>query len=71
MLGDEGLSRWSKFSLSDDDRKEPTTVFQKFRDSLDYRMAHATLYNFCQLSVPPWLHIQLSKLIEDNNDNNV
>ena len=49
MLGDEGLSRWTKFKLTDDNCKKPDVVFKTFRDSLgkdiSYLTAHATLYN--------------------------
>ena len=33
MLGDEGLSRWTQFNLSEDDCKIPETVFNKFSES--------------------------------------
>ena len=29
MLGDEGLSRWSKFDMGEDERKNPKDVFAK------------------------------------------
>ena len=53
MLGDEGLSRWTQFNMSEADRKDPDKVFKKFRDSfgkdVSYRTARAQLYNnFCQ-----------------------
>ena len=48
MLGDEGLSRWNKFKLSDEKKKNPKEVFQEFRDSfgrdVSYWTARATLY---------------------------
>ena len=31
MLGDEVLSRWTKFQLSEDDRKDPDNVFKVSR----------------------------------------
>ena len=34
MLGDEGLSRWSKFNMGADARKIPKDVFTKFKESL-------------------------------------
>ena len=49
MLGDEGLSRWTKFKMEDTDSEDPNKVYKKFRDSLgndvSYRTARATLYN--------------------------
>ena len=30
MLGDEGLSRWTKFKMSETDQKDPTKVFRAF-----------------------------------------
>ena len=30
MLGDEGLSRWTKFKLTDDNCKKPDVVFKTF-----------------------------------------
>ena len=72
MLGDEGLSRWSKFKLSDDDKKKPDTVFQKFKDSLgkdiSFRTARATLYNsFRQQKgeTAAELDVHLSQLIDE------
>ena len=34
VLGDEGLSRWSKFDMDADKRKIPEDVFAKFKESL-------------------------------------
>ena len=74
MLGDEGLSRWTKFDISPDDRKDPKNVFEKFRESLgkdiSYRTARATLYNnFRQKNreTAAELDIRLSKLIDECN----
>ena len=48
MLGDEGLSRWKKFNISDADKEDPKKVFKEFCDSfgkdVSYRTARATLY---------------------------
>ena len=48
MLGDEGLSRWKKFNMSDEDKKDPEKVFKEFHDSfgkdVSYCTARATLY---------------------------
>ena len=72
MLGDEGLSRWTKFKLSDDDKKKPTEVFKAFRDSLgtdvSFRTARATLYNNLRQQkgeTAAELDIRLSKLIDE------
>ena len=53
MLGDEGLSRWKKFNMSDADKKDPEKVFKEFCDSfgkdVSFHTARATLYkNFQQ-----------------------
>ena len=49
MLGDKGLSRWTIFKLSEDDKKDKAIVFKAYRDSLgkdiSYRTSQATLYN--------------------------
>ena len=48
MLGDEGLSRWTNFKLSEDDRKDPQNVFKVFQKScgkdFSYWTAQTTLY---------------------------
>ena len=48
MLGDEGLSRWNKFKLTDKQMKQPVNVFKVFCDSLgkdiSFRTARAKLY---------------------------
>ena len=74
MLGDEGLSRWKKFNMSDEDKKDPEKVFKEFRDSfgkdVSYRTARATLYkNFRQHQDEnnAELDIRLSSLINDCN----
>ena len=72
MLGDEGLSRWTKFKMEDTDSEDPNKVYKKFRDSLgndvSYRTARATLYNnFRQKKdeTANELDIRLSKLIDE------
>ena len=72
MLGDEGLSRWAKFKLTEAEKKVPETVFKKFRDSLgkdiSYRTARATLYNgFRQQKgeTIAELDVRLSQLIDE------
>ena len=49
MLGDERLSRWSKFNMGEDERKNPKDVFAKFKESLgkdiSFQTARATLYS--------------------------
>ena len=49
MLGEEGLNRWTKFQMTDDDQKDPKKVFDEFKKSLgkdiSFRTARATLYN--------------------------
>ena len=49
MLGDEGLSRWSKFDMGADARKIPKDVYAKFKESLgkdiSFRTPRATLYS--------------------------
>ena len=74
MLGDEGLSRWKKFNMSDADKKDPKKVFKEFRDSfgkdVSYHTARATLYkNFRQHHDEniAELDIRLSGLINDCN----
>ena len=34
MIGDEGLSRWSKFDMGAEERRNPKNVFTKFKESL-------------------------------------
>ena len=70
MLGDEGLSRWSKFNIGADARKKPKDVFAKFKVSLgtdiSFRTARATLYsNFRQQKgeTAAELDLRLSKLV--------
>ena len=47
MLGDEGLSRWAKFNMDAEERKNPKDVFAKFKESLgkdiSFQTARATL----------------------------
>ena len=49
MMGEEGLNRWTKFSMLDEDKKNPKKVFEEFKKSLgkdiSYRTARATLPN--------------------------
>ena len=49
MLGEEGLNRWTKFQMTEENKKDPDNVFAEFRKSLgkdiSYRTARATLYN--------------------------
>ena len=49
MLGDEGLSRWTQFNMTEADKKDPEKVFQRFRESfgkdVSFRTARAQLYN--------------------------
>ena len=73
-MGDEGLSRWKKFNMSDEDKKDPEKVFKEFRDSfgkdVSYCTARATLYkNFQQHQDEniAELDIRLSSLINDRN----
>ena len=70
----KGLSRWNKFKMSAEDRKDPDKVFAKFCDSfgrdVSYRTARATLYkNFRQNQEEPIaeLDIRLSRLIDECN----
>ena len=72
MLGEEGLNRWTKFQMTDDDQKDPKKVFDEFKKSLgkdiSYRTARATLYNsFRQKKdeTAAELDLRLSKLIEE------
>ena len=72
MLGDEGLSRWSKFDMGADARKIPKDVFAKFKESLgtdiSFRTARATLYSsFRQKKgeTAAELDLRLSKLVEE------
>ena len=72
MLGDEGLSRWSKFDIGEDERKNPKDVFAKFKESLgkdiSFRTARATLYSsFHQQKgeTAAELDLRLSKLVEE------
>ena len=71
MLGDEGLSRWTKFKLSEDDQKDPEKVFKAFRDSLgseeSFHTARAKLYTFRQQKgeTVNELDIRLSRLIDE------
>ena len=48
MLGEEGLNRWTKFQMTEANKKDPDNVFAEFRKSLgkdiSYRTARATLY---------------------------
>ena len=72
MLGDEGLSRWNKFKLTDEQMKQPVNVFKVFHDSLgkdiSFRTARAKLYkNFRQHqdeSIAE-LDIRLSALVDE------
>ena len=49
MLGDEGLSRWTQFNMTEADKKDPEKVFTRFRKSfgkdVSFRTARAQLYN--------------------------
>ena len=72
MLGDEGLSRWSKFDMDVDARKKPKDVFAKFKESLgtdiSFQTARATLYSsFRQQKgeTAAELDLRLSKLVEE------
>ena len=72
MLGDEGLSRWSKFDMGVDARKIPKDVFAKFKESLgkdiSFRTARATLYSsFRQQKgeTAAELDLRLSKLVDE------
>ena len=72
MLGDEGLSRWSKFDMGADARKVPKDVFAKFKESLgtdiSFQTARATLYSsFRQQKgeTAAELDLRLSKLVEE------
>ena len=73
MLGDKGLSRWAKFKISEDERKNPQNVFKAFWGSLgkdvSYWRAWATLYNrFHQQkgeTAAAELDIRLSKIIDE------
>ena len=72
MLGDEGLSRWSKFNMGADARKIPKDVFAKFKESLgkdiSFRTARATLYSsFRQQKgeTAAELDLRLSKLVDE------
>ena len=72
MLGDEGLSRWSKFNMGEDERKNPKDVFAKFKESLgkdiSFRTARATLYSsFRQQKgeTAAELDLRLSKLVDE------
>lgn len=71
MLGDEGLSRWTKFKLSEDDRQDPGKVFKAFRDSLgsdeSFRTARAKLYLFRQQKgeTVNEMDIRLSRLTDE------
>ena len=42
MLGYEGLSRWKKFNMSDEDKKVPEKVFKEFRDSFGKDVSYRT-----------------------------
>ena len=61
MLGDEGLSRWSKFDMGADARKIPKDVFTKFKESLgkdiSFRTASERSHNldrsFCNIYIVP------------------
>ena len=72
MLGDKGLSRWTKFKLTDKQMKQPVNVFKVFHDSLgkdiSFWTARAKLYkNFCQHqdeSIAE-LDIRLSALVDE------
>ena len=72
MLGDKGLSRWSKFDMGADARKIPKDVFAKFKESLgkdiSFRTARATLYSSFQQQkgeTAAELDLRLSKLVEE------
>ena len=72
MLGDEGLSRWSKFDMGEDERKNPKDVFAKFKESLgkdiSFRTARATLYSGFQQQkgeTAAELDLRLSKLVDE------
>ena len=72
MLGEEGLNRWTKFQMTEENKKDPDNVFAEFRKSLgkdiSYRTARATLYNsFRQKKdeTAAELDLRLSKLIEE------
>ena len=72
MLGGEGLNRWTKFQMTDENQKDPKNVFTEFKKSLgqdiSYRTARATLYNsFRQRKdeTAAELDLRLSKLIEE------
>ena len=72
MLGEEGLNRWTKSQMTDDDQKDPKKVFEEFKKSLgkdiSYWTARATLYNsFRQKKdeTAAELDLRLSKLIEE------
>ena len=72
MLGDKGLSRWSKFDMGEDERKNPKNVFTKFKESLgkdiSFRTARATLYSgFRQQKgeTAAELDLRLSKLVDE------
>ena len=72
MLGDKGLSRWSKFDMGEDERKNPKDVFAKFKESLgkdiSFRTARATLYSSFQQQkgeTAAELDLRPSKLVEE------
>ena len=72
MLGDEGLSRWTQFNMSEDDQNVRERVFNRFCESfgkdISYRTARAKFFdNFCQkekASIKE-LDLWLSALIDD------
>ena len=72
MLEDEGLSRWSKFDMGAEERKNPKYVFTKFKESLgtdiSFQTARATLYSsFRQQKgeTAAELDLRLSKLVDE------
>ena len=72
MLGVEGLSRWTKFKLSEDDRKDAQNVFKVFLESpgkvVSYWTTWATLFNnFHQQKgeTAAELDIRISKIIDE------
>ena len=36
MLGEEGLNRWTKFQMTDANKKDPDNIFEEFRKSLGH-----------------------------------
>ena len=72
LMLDEGLSRCTKFKLSDHDRKDPQNIFKAFWESLgkdvSYWTGWTTLYNsFCQQKgeTAAELDIRLMKIIDE------